>query len=132
MYGLWTLQVVRQLGLGLLGLLPDLGPRHARLGQQFVVAGHGFRVARLLADPDRQRRAPVALARQGPVDVGLQEVAEAAVRMCSGSQLIWRLLASIRSLNSVVRMNQLLRGYWISGSSSARQQNGYSCRYCSW
>ena len=44
--------------------------------------------------------------------------------MCSGSQLMLALLASMRSRNCVVRMNQLLRGYWISGSSSARQQNG--------
>ncbi len=44
--------------------------------------------------------------------------------MCSGSQLMRLLLASIASLNLVVRMNQLRRGYWISGSSSARQQNG--------
>ena len=32
--------------------------------------------------------------------------------------------ASILSLNFVVRTNQLLRGYWMRGSSSARQQNG--------
>ena len=38
--------------------------------------------------PDRQRRAPVAAARQVPVDQVLQEVAHAARRlMCSGIQL---------------------------------------------
>ena len=35
--------------------------------------------AAVLAAPHRQRRAPVALARQGPVDVALQPVPEAAV-----------------------------------------------------
>ena len=52
---------------------------HAGLGQQFVVAGHGFHVAGGFADPDRQRRAPVALAAEGPIDVRFEKIAEPAV-----------------------------------------------------
>jgi hypothetical protein len=122
MYGLWTFRSSGSRAW-LLGLLPDLGAAR-RLGQQFVVAGDRFHLAGLLADPDRQRRAPVAFARQGPIDVGFQEVAEPAVADVLGQPVDLRLLASIRSLNCVVRMNQLLRGYWISGSSRPASRTG--------
>ena len=79
MYGLWTHQIVGQRGIGLLGRLPNLGAGHARLGQQLVVAADGLGVAGLFAHPDRQRRAPIALARQGPIDVCLEEIAEPPV-----------------------------------------------------
>ena len=72
-------QVVRQLGLLPFGLLPHLQPRRAGFGQEFRVAGHRLHVARLVTHPDRQRRAPVALARQCPVDVGLEEISESPV-----------------------------------------------------
>ena len=72
------LQVVRQFRLGGLGLFPHLDALHARLGQQFSIARDGFHLSRAAADPDRQGRAPITFAGQGPVDVGFQEVAEAA------------------------------------------------------
>ena len=72
-------QIVGQGGILPLGVLPDLRAAQARLGEQFRVAAHGLRVAGLFADPDRQRRAPVALAGEGPIDVRLQEVAEPPV-----------------------------------------------------
>ena len=72
-------QIVGQSRVLLLRLLPDLGAGHARLGQQLGVAADGLRVAGLFADPDRQRRAPVALAREGPIDVRLQEIAKPPV-----------------------------------------------------
>ena len=52
--------------------------------------------------------------------------------MCSGSQCTAPLLASAASFRAVVRMNQAGRAYWMSGSSSDRQQKGYSCRIVSW
>ena len=79
MYGLWTLQIVGQVGVFRLRFFPDVGAADARLAEQFVIAADGLRVAGFLADPDRQRRAPVALARQGPIDVRLQEIAEPPV-----------------------------------------------------
>ena len=54
-------QVIHQIRFRFLGRLPHLGAHHARLGQQFVVTGDSFHLSRLLADPNRQRRAPVAL-----------------------------------------------------------------------
>ncbi len=48
--------------------------------------------------------------------------------MCSGSQKTCWLLAIASSIRSVVRMNQAGRANWISGSSEARQQKGYSWR----
>jgi len=59
-------------------LLPDAAIGGAGLGQQFRVRADCFHLAGLLADPDRQRRAPVTLARQRPVHVVAQEIAEAA------------------------------------------------------
>ena len=117
-------QVVGQARVRPLGLFPDFDARDARLGQQFFVGADGLHVAGLFADPDRQRRAPVALAREGPIDVDSRKLPKRPSRMCSGSQWMRLLLASMWSRNCVVRMNQLFRGYWISGSSSARQQNG--------
>ena len=59
----------RAVGIG------EVGAREVvQLGQR----ADRVRVA-VLAAPHRQRRAPVALARQGPVDVVLEPVAEAAV-----------------------------------------------------
>ncbi len=51
--------------------------------------------------------------------------------MCSGSHRIAWLFAIAFWMLSRVRMYQAGRASWISGSSSARQQNGYSCRYFS-
>ena len=45
---------------------------------QLRLGADDVRVAAVVADPDRQRRAPVALAREAPVDDVLQEVAHAA------------------------------------------------------
>ncbi len=73
------LQIFRQIGLTSLGLLPRLGAADPRLVQQLVVTGNRFHLARLLADPDRQRGAPIAFAGKGPVDVGLQKVPKASV-----------------------------------------------------
>ena len=64
----------------------DVGPVQVDVGQvasrQLRELGHrpdaGVRAAAAAA-PDRQRRAPVAVARQGPVDVGLQPAPEPAV-----------------------------------------------------
>ena len=72
------LQVVGQFGIGGFGLLPDLQPLHLRLGRQFFVTSDRLHLAGLLANPDRQRRAPIAFPRQGPVDVRFQEFSEAA------------------------------------------------------
>ncbi len=43
---------------------------------------------------------------------------------CSGSQCTAWLLSSASRLRLVVRTNHAGRAYWMSGSSSARQQNG--------
>ena len=53
-------------------------------------------------------------------------------RMCSGNHWIAALFLRNSSLNWLVRTNQLLRAYWMSGSSSDRGQNGYSCSIVSW
>ena len=95
MYGLWTCRSSGSSGFAFFACVPDFGARDARLGQQFVVAADGFHLAGLLADPDRQRRAPVALAREGPIDVGLQEIAEPAVLDVLGQPVDLALLASI-------------------------------------
>ena len=79
MYGLWTSEVVGQVGVLLFGVVPNVAADDAGLRQQFVVAADGFHLAGLVAVPDRQRRAPVALAGEGPIDVGFEEIAEAAV-----------------------------------------------------
>ncbi len=100
--GLVDLEVLGEFGVGLLGAFSQTSvPCDAGLGEQFVVAADGLRVAGLLADPDRQRRAPVALAREGPVDVGLEEVAEAAVA-------------------DVLRQPVDLRGCWPASSLETR------------
>ena len=65
------------------GDLVDVGPvrvRERRAGELLELGERADDAdVPLLAAPDRQRRAPVALARQGPVDVVLQPVAEAPV-----------------------------------------------------
>ena len=58
--------------------LEVVGRRRDRHLAQLGDAAHAMRVA-LLAAPHGQRRAPVAVARQGPVDVVLEPLAEAAV-----------------------------------------------------
>jgi hypothetical protein len=47
-------------------------------------------------------------------------------RMCSGCHVTFALFATTRSFSVLVRMNQERRAYWISGSSGARGQKGYS------
>ena len=80
MYGLWMRRSSGSSGFCFFAPCPNFAADEARLCQQLVVVGHGFHVGRsLFADPNRQRRAPVALAGEGPVDVRFQEVAEAAV-----------------------------------------------------
>ncbi len=49
-------------------------------------------------------------------------------RMCSGSQVTSWLFSMTWSMTEVVLMNQASRAYWMSGSLSLRQQNGYSWR----
>src|SRR5262249_52331289 len=73
------LEMVGQLGVRRLRRLPDFGTANTWLLEQFVVAGDCLGETGRLANPDRQRRAPVALARQGPIDVGLQKVSEPPV-----------------------------------------------------
>ncbi len=51
--------------------------------------------------------------------------------MCSGSQWTARLFAIARPISFVVLMYQAGRANWMSGSFSARGQNGYSWRYVS-
>ena len=79
MYGLWTCRSSGRSGFSRLAFSQTSMPVDARLGQQFRVAADGLHVAGLFADPDRQRRAPVALARKGPIDVRFQEIAEPPV-----------------------------------------------------
>ena len=71
--------MIGQRRVGRLGLLPDLKTRGPRLLPQLFVGADGLHVAGGFANPDRQRRAPVAFAGEGPIDVRFQEVAEAAV-----------------------------------------------------
>jgi hypothetical protein len=44
--------------------------------------------------------------------------------MCGGNQLTAWLFAFAFSMTEVVRMYHAGRAYWMSGSESARQQNG--------
>jgi hypothetical protein len=53
-----------------------------------------------VADPDRQRRAPVALARDRPVDVALEPLAEPAVPTSGGCHATCALFASICSFTA--------------------------------
>ena len=64
--------VVDERAVGILQRDPGLAPR-ARRSEPITL------MQPVVAAPHRQRRAPVALARQRPVDVALQPVAEAAV-----------------------------------------------------
>ena len=79
MYGLWIRRSSGRSGFRLLRFFPNFVAAHAGLRHQFVVAADGFHLAGLLAFPDRQRRAPVAFAGEGPVDVRFEKLAEAAV-----------------------------------------------------
>ena len=76
--GLVHPEIVREAGVGGLGLREHVNALHAGLAKERGVRGHRLGPARRLAHPDRQRCAPVPLAGEGPVDVGLKEVAEAA------------------------------------------------------
>ena len=71
--------MIGQRGVGRFGFLPKVKASRAGLLPQFVIGADGLHVAGLFADPDWQRRAPVAFARKGPIDVRFQEIAEAAV-----------------------------------------------------
>ena len=80
MYGLWTFRWSDSSGLACFGRLPNFGARDARLGRAVRRScATASMLAGRVADPDRQRRAPVALARQGPIDVRFQKIAEPAV-----------------------------------------------------
>ena len=63
------------------GLRPvkDVGALHAWLGRERRIRRHRLGLAGRLTLPDRQRRAPIPLARESPIDIRLQEVAEPAV-----------------------------------------------------
>ena len=56
----------------------------ARALGELLVGADAVRAAALRADPERQRRAPVALARERPVDVAVEPLAEAAVADVAG------------------------------------------------
>ena len=72
-------EVVGELRVLLFRIVPNVLADEAGLGEQLVVVGHGFLMAAGVADPDRERRAPVALAGESPIDVRGEEIAEAAV-----------------------------------------------------
>src|SRR3712207_7672833 len=74
---------------------------HARQLLELVEGADAVQVA-LAAAPDRQRRAPVALARQGPVHVVLQPVAEAPVLDVVGDRKSTRLNSSHANISYAV------------------------------
>src|SRR5262249_15707901 len=76
--GLMDFEVLREVGILCFGLYPVLSTPYSWLGEQFVVAGNGFHFPGLFALPDWKRGAPEAFAREGPIDIGRQEVAHAA------------------------------------------------------
>jgi hypothetical protein len=90
----------------------------ATLAQRLLVRGVP------LADPDVERRPPVALARERPVDVVREEVAEAPLLDVLGQPLHGAVVRDRSSMSAVVRMYQAGRAYWMSGSCRRASRTG--------
>ena len=72
-------QIVGQVGVRSFRFVPNVGALDARLCQEFLVAGNGFHLSCLLANPNRQRSSPISFPRESPVNVRRQEVSKASV-----------------------------------------------------
>src|SRR5947209_15231468 len=98
-------KMIGQFGIRFFRCLPNLRPVKSRLLEQLGITRNGLELARRGALPDRQRRAPIALTRQCPIDVRFQEVAKPSVADMLGQPM--NLLIVLKHLRSEEHTSEL-------------------------